>query len=119
MNGEKRNAKLKELLKTQAALGIICFYNHYKKTKTNGAKLAEVLKIPVSKIKETCEKLAQCKVLTVSKTGSDLEIKFIMDQNDEIKQTIDEAIWENNQEYGSIYHKIITTELRDFMEGNK
>ena len=44
---------------------------------------------------------------------------MIEHDNDEIKPVIDEVIWEQKQEYGRIYKRLITAELLDFMEGDK
>jgi hypothetical protein len=115
----KRRAELKELLTTKEALGIICYSKHHNQKRFSCSRLSELLKIPINRLKETCSKLEELKVLSVFKMGQDQEIEFNENDSEDIKHTIDEAIWENKDEYGKIYKKLITSELLDFMEGNK
>lgn len=119
MDTENKNNQLKELLSTKEVLGIICYNKHHNQKRVSCTRLSELLKVPINKIKETCVKLEEMKVVTVIKMGADQELEFIEHENDAVKHLIDEAIWENKQEYGKIYKKLITAELLDFMEGDK
>ena len=119
MEPDNRTSQLKELLATKEALGIICYNKHHNQKRVSCTRLSELLKVPINKIKETCAKLEEFKVVTVIKMGADQELEFIEHENDDVKHTVDEAIWENKQEYGKIYKKLITAELLDFMEGDK
>lgn len=119
MDAEQRHAQLKELLTTKEALGIICYNKHHNQKRVNCTRLSELLKIPINKIKETCVKLEELNVITLMKLGVDLELEFIEHENDDVKHTVDEAIWENKQEYGKTYKKLITAELLDFMNSDK
>jgi hypothetical protein len=47
--------------------------------------------------------------------GPDYEIELLDKDNEDLKKIFDEIIWENKQEYGKIYKKLITAELLDFM----
>jgi hypothetical protein len=119
LDTQQRNAQLKELLTTKEALGIICYNKHHNQKRVSCSRLSELLKIPINRIKEVSLKLEELNVVTIIKLGTDQELEFIENENEDIKHTIDEAIWENKQEYGKIYKKLITTELLDFMEGDK
>ena len=119
MDMEPRYVQLKELLTTKEALGIICYGKHHNQTRASCTRLSELLKVPINRIKEIGSRLEELKVVTVIKMGVDFELEFIEHENDDVKHIIDEAIWENKQEYGKIYKKLITTELMNFMEGDK
>jgi hypothetical protein len=119
MGDLQRLAEIKELLSTKEALGIICYNKHHNQKKISITKLSELLKIPSSKLKEACVKLEEFKIIKVTRFGQDSEIEMIEHDNDEIKPVIDEVIWEQKQEYGRIYKRLITAELLDFMEGDK
>ncbi len=119
MDAELRHAQLKELLATKEALGIICYNKHHNQKRVSCSRLSELLKTPINKIKEISVRLEELNVVKVIKLGTDQELEFIEDENEDVKHTIDEAIWENKQEYGKIYKKLITAELLDFMEGDK
>jgi hypothetical protein len=105
---------LKELLSTKEALGVICFSKHH-----NGmiscARLSELLKVPINKLKEICVKMEDLKAIKIHKMGPDSEIELLDKDNEELKKILDETIWEHKQEYGKIYKKLITAELLDFM----
>jgi hypothetical protein len=119
MDMDPRHVQLKELLTTKEALGIICYGKHHNQKQVSCTRLSELLKVPINKIKEICSKLEELNVVTVIKLGVDLELEFIEHENDDVKHIIDEAIWENKQEYGKIYKRLITSELMDFMDGDK
>lgn len=119
MDEQQRHAQLKELLATKEALGIICYSKHHNQKRVSCGRLSELLKVPINRIKEISAKLEELNVVTNTKMGTDQELEFIEHENDDVKHTIDEAIWENKQEYGKIYKKLITAELLDFMEGDK
>jgi len=111
--------ELKQLLSSKEALGIICFNKHRHQAKISCTRLSEILKIPITKIKEMCAKLEKFKVVKIHKAGPDYEVEVLESKNDEISHMIDEIIWENKQEYGKIYKKLITAELLDFMGEEK
>jgi predicted transcriptional regulator len=119
MTDPKRLAEIKELLSSNEALGIICYNKHHNQKKISVTKLSELLKIPFAKLKETCAKLEEKALIKVNKFGQDNEIELIENENDDIKSVVDEVIWEQKQEYGRIYKRLITAELLDFMEGGK
>jgi hypothetical protein len=50
------------------------------------------------------------------KIGLDVEIEFLDKEDNELKKLLDEVIWDNKEEYGKIYKKLVTTELLDFMK---
>jgi DNA-binding MarR family transcriptional regulator len=119
MGDSQRLAEIKQLLSTKEALGIICYNKHHNQKRISVTKLSELLKIPSSKLKETCTKLEEYKLIKTYKFGQDNEIEMVEHDNDDIKPVIDEVIWEQKQEYGRIYKRLITAELLDFMEGDK
>lgn len=106
---------LKKVLAAKEALGIICYNKHSHKGNISAARISEILKIPINKVKETCAVLEESKVIRTKKMGQDLEIELNENPPDEVSQLIDEIIWEHKQEYGLIYKKLITAELLDFM----
>jgi hypothetical protein len=117
--GEKNYKEIKKLLSSREALGTICFNKHKKKGLINCVRMSELLKIPIDIVKETCVKLEASGILLLHRAGYDLEAEFLEQEDDRIKQLIDEAIWENKQEYGTIYKRLVTAELMDFMDENK
>jgi len=116
---KKKIEEIKEILSSKEALGIICFNKHHHHGRVNCTRLSELLKIPINKLKDTCTKLQELKVLKLYKMGQDIELEITEEENDDIKHIIDEIIWDNKQEYGKIYKKLITAELLDFMGDNK
>ncbi len=114
MGGKDYNA-IKAALTLKEALGIICFNKHHHRGKITDSRLSEILKIPVNKIRETMEILKRHGIISTQKIGYDTEIEFIEPEDEKIKHIIDEVIWEQKQEYGKIYKKLITAELLDFM----
>ncbi|HDQ26752.1 MAG TPA: hypothetical protein ENN43_08430 [bacterium] len=112
---KKRAEAVSEIMAAKEALAIICYTKHQTKHRISCARLSEILKIPVNRIKETCASLEGLGVVKTEKMGVDTEVTLVEHENDEIKKVIDEAIWENRQEYGKIYKKIMTAELLDFM----
>jgi len=44
-----------------------------------------------------------------------MEVEMLDQDDTHTKHIIDEVIWDNKQEYGRIYKKLITAELVDFM----
>lgn len=119
MDMNERHTHLKELLTSKEALGIICYNKHHNQKRAKFSRLSELLKVPVNKIRDICVKLEELKVITLFKMGADSELEFIEHENEEVKHIIDESIWENKEEYGKIYKKLVTAELLDFMEGDK
>ncbi|MCX7697860.1 MAG: hypothetical protein N2114_00140 [Candidatus Goldbacteria bacterium] len=115
INPEEINT-IKELLATNEALGIICYSKHHLQGRINCTKLSELLKIPINKLKELCTKLEEKKVLKMYKVGLDIEIELLDKEDNELKKILDEIIWNNKEEYGKIYKKLVTSELLDFMK---
>ncbi|MCX8093846.1 MAG: hypothetical protein N3E50_06715 [Candidatus Goldbacteria bacterium] len=115
INPEEINT-IKELLATNEALGIICYSKHHLQGRINCTKLSELLKIPINKLKELCIKLEEKKVLKMYKVGLDIEIELLDKEDNELKKILDEIIWNNKEEYGKIYKKLVTSELLDFMK---
>jgi hypothetical protein len=113
MNPEEAEG-LKVLVSTKEVLGIICFSKHHN-GRINCTRLSELLKVPINKMRELCGKLEAFKAIKVHKMGPDHEIELLDKDDEELKKIFDEAIWENKQEYGKIYKKLITAELLDFM----
>ncbi|MCE5300147.1 MAG: hypothetical protein LLG37_04640 [Spirochaetia bacterium] len=116
MLDEKKTVRIKELMAREECLGIICYYKHHNQKSMNSARVSELLKIPVNKIKEACVKMEELDILKMHKLGEDFEIEMLDNENESIKHAIDEIIWEQKNEYGRIYKKLITAELLDFME---
>jgi hypothetical protein len=114
----KREEKeiIKSLLSSNEALGIICFSKHHLQGRINCTKLSELLKIPINKLKDLCQKLEEKNVIKMYKIGLDVEIEFLDKEDNELKKLLDEVIWDNKEEYGKIYKKLVTTELLDFMK---
>ncbi len=110
--------KLKELLSTDEALGIICFSKHHS-GRINCTRLSELLKTPINKLKDVCVKLEELKAVKIHKLGQDHELELLDKDDEELKKIFDEVLWLNKQEYGRIYKKLITAELLDFMGDNK
>jgi|SRR6056297_2294839 len=111
--------EMKKLLSTKEMLAIICFNKHHHKERISCARLSELLKVPINRIKDICLSLEELKVVRVYKAGPDYEVELLENENEKLKGIIDEIIWENKQEYGKIYKKLITAELLDFMGDNK
>ncbi len=107
---------IKSLLSSNEALGIICYSKHHLQGRINCTKLSELLKIPINKIKEICTKLEEKNVLKIYKVGLDMEIELQDKEDNELKKILDEIIWNNKEEYGKIYKKLVTSELLDFMK---
>jgi len=105
---------LKALLSTKEALGVICFSKHHD-GRINCTRLSELLKVPINKLREICVNLEELKAIKMHKMGPDYEIELLDKDNEDLKKIFDEIIWENKQEYGKIYKKLITAELLDFM----
>jgi hypothetical protein len=105
---------LKAMLSTKEALGIICFSKHHD-GRINATRLSELLKVPINKLKDICAKLEELHAIKMHKIGPDSEIELLDKDNEELKKMFDEIIWENKQEYGKIYKRLITAELLDFM----
>ena len=114
--GQEKLEAIKGLLAKPEALGILCFNKHHRNTKINSARISEMLKIPINRLKETCKLLEDEKIVKLHRAGSDYEIEILDQEDSGVKQAIDEVIWENKQEYGRIYKKMITAELLDFMD---
>jgi len=114
MGGKDYNA-IKAALTLREALGIICFSKHHHRGKITDSRLSEILKVPVNKIRETIEALKQHGIIDAKKAGYDTEIEFVEQDDEKVRHIIDEVIWEQKQEYGKIYKKLITAELLDFM----
>ena len=108
---------LKAILSTEEGLGIVCYIKHHHKGPANCSRLSEILKVPVSRLKETCVALEATGAMKTIKTGQDMVIEMQISEDDRAKELIDEVIWKNKQEYGKIYKKLITAELLDFMDG--
>lgn len=106
--------EIRGLLASQEALGIICYSKHHDGS-INMTRLSEMMKVPVNKLKDLCKRLEELKALKVIKAGPDNEIELLDRDNEELKKMFDEIIWENKQEYGKVYKKLITAELLDFM----
>ena len=85
MGDLQRLAEIKELLSTKEALGIICYNKHHNQKRISVTKLSELLKIPSNKLKETCEKLEEYKLIKIYKFGQDNEIEMVEHDNDDIK----------------------------------
>ncbi|MFP4466962.1 MAG: hypothetical protein ACLFP1_07920 [Candidatus Goldiibacteriota bacterium] len=115
--GDLEKDVLKEIFSSREALGVICYKKHRHQGKISAARISEILKVPINKVKDTCEKLQGAGLITTYKTGADIQIEFVDSENDKLKDIIDEAIWENKQEYGQVYKRLITAELLDFMGG--
>ena len=112
----ERLESVKSLLSKPEALGILCFNRHHRNTKINSARISEMLKIPINRLKDACQKLEEEKIIKLHRAGGDYEIEILDQEDAGVKQAIDEVIWENKQEYGKIYKKMITAELLDFMD---
>jgi hypothetical protein len=110
-----RYEELKEVLSTNEALAIICYNKYHHKGFINCTRVSEMIKVPINKVKDTCVKLEEMKVLKIHRTGYDMEVEMLDQDDTHTKHIIDEVIWENKQEYGKIYKKLITAELVDFM----
>ncbi|MBP7793247.1 MAG: hypothetical protein KA120_09350 [Candidatus Goldbacteria bacterium] len=108
--------QIKSMLSTNEALSIICFSKHHLEGRINCTKLSELLKIPINKIKDVCTKLEEKEVIKMYKSGLDVEIEFLEKEDADIKKILDEVIWDNREEYGKIYKKLVTAELMDFMK---
>ena len=106
--------ELKRLLSSQEALGIICYSKHHD-GRINMTRLSEMSKVPINKLKDICKRLEELKAVKIHKAGPDNEIELLDRENEDLKKVFDEIIWENKQEYGKIYKKLITAELLDFM----
>ena len=111
---QKDLEELKALLSSEEALGIICYSKHHDGN-INMTSLSELMKVPINRLKDICKRLEEFKAIKIHKAGPDNEIELLDNNNEELKKMFDEIIWENKQEYGKIYKKLITAELLDFM----
>lgn len=109
--------EIKRILQTDEGLGLVCVSKHYHKGNINCTRLSELLKIPINRLKEICEKLEALSFLKMHKIGSDTEIELLMTDDEKLKHLIDEIIWENKVEYGNIYKRFITMEFMNFLNG--
>lgn len=107
---------IKELLSSNEALAIICFFKHHLQGMVNCTKLSELLKIPINKLKDICIKLEEKNIIKMHKIGLDIEIELLDKEDSELRKVLDEVIWTNKEEYGKIYKKLVTSELLDFMK---
>jgi len=107
---------IKSLLSSNESLSIICYSKHHLQGRINCTKLSELLKIPINKIKDICAKLEEKNILKTHKVGLDVEIELLDKEGNELKKILDEVIWNNKEEYGKIYKKLVTSELLDFMK---
>lgn len=110
---------IKELLSSNEALAIICFFKHHLHERINCTKLSELLKTPINKLKELCIKLEEKNIIKMHKVGLDIEIELLDKEDGELRKVLDEVIWTQREEYGKIYKKLVTSELLDFMKGQQ
>jgi hypothetical protein len=108
--------EIKRLLSTNESLSILCFSKHNLQARINCTKLSELIKIPINKIKDLCIKLEEKNIIKMHKVGLDIEIELLDKEDSELRKILDEVIWQNKEEYGKIYKKLITSELLDFMK---
>ncbi len=109
--------EIKKILSLNEGLGFVCISKHYHKNKINCSRLSELLKIPINRLKELCMKLEELGFLKMHKLGTELEIELILMEDENIKNILDEIIWDNKIEYGNIYKRFITMEFMDFLNG--
>jgi hypothetical protein len=109
--------EIKRILQTAEGLGLVCASKYYHKGNVNCARLSELLKIPINRLKEMCEKLEALGFLKMHKIGNDIEIELLVADDEKLKHLLDEIIWDNKVEYGNIYKKFITMEFMNFLNG--
>lgn len=107
---------IKQLLSSNEALSIICFFKHQLQSRINCTRLSELLKIPINKLKDICIKLEEKNIIKMHKIGLDVEIELLDKEDNELRKVLDEVVWINKEEYGKIYKKLVTSELLDFMK---
>jgi len=110
---------LKQVLSTNEALAIICYNKHRHQGLVSCARISEMTKVPINKVKESCAKLEELKVIKIHRTGYDAEVEILDQEDTHTRHIIDEVIWENKAEYGKIYKKLITAELFEYINEGK
>ncbi len=109
--------EIKKILSTNEGLWFLCISKHYHKNQISCARLSELFKVPINKLKELCLKLEELGFLKTHKIGTELEIELVLNDDENIKHIFDEIIWDNKIEYGNIYKRFITMEFMDFLNG--